>query len=325
MVRLAGQGEAALSIGGFRVFSGGAAGLSADLVLVAEVKEIHGFADIQQAVGIIREAPLFAGVVEIRLDEKVRTQRRGFARIGPPPAEALLPLGSGPVRHGGDLARQLHARVRRHAAVVEAAVPVGIHHQHLALRVAHGDAVGMAPRAAADGGHARDSLREQHRRGERLHAAHAGPDAGVEAGDAEAVQQAELRAHHVVHRQDGEARGVHLAVGRVDAAGACRAVAAANDVCADDVEAVRVEGGSRADEPFPPAGSRVGLCGMGVGGGREAGVEEDDVGAVGVELAPCFVGDVEGGEDAAPVEEQRVFAVVVERDAGRVRGLWAGR
>lgn len=293
MVGLAGQSEAALRIGGLGEFtssegvlSSGAAGLSADLVFVAEVEEVHGLADVQQAVGIIREAPLLAGVIEIRLDEEIRTQRRGLARIGPPAAEALLPLGPGAVGDGGNLAGQLHAGVRRHAAVVEAAVPVGIHHQHLALRVAHGDAVGVAPRAAADGGHARDSLREQHRGGERLHAAHAGADAGVEAADAEVVQQAELRAHHVVHRQDGEARGVHLAVGRVDAAGACRAITPANDVCADDVEAVSVKGGSGADELLPPAGRWVGLCGMGVGRGREAGVQEDDVGAVGVERAP---------------------------------------
>lgn len=272
MVRLAGKCEAALRIdrlgdfsGGESVLSSGAAGLSADLVFVAEVEEVHGLADIQQTVGVIREAPLLAGVVEIRLDEKVRAQRRGLARIGPPAAEALLPLGPGAVRDGGDLSGQLHAGVRRHAAVVEAAVPVGIHHQHLALRVAHGDAVGVAPRAAADGGHARDSLREEHRGGERLHAAHAGADAGVETVDSEVVQQPELRAHHVVHRQDGEARGVHLAVGRIDAAGACRAIAPADDVCADDVEAVSIEGCSGADEFLPPAGCRVGLCGMGVG------------------------------------------------------------
>lgn len=161
MVGLAGQSEAALRISGFRVLAGsesilssGSTGLSADLVLVTEVEEVHGLADVQQAVGVIGKAPLFAGVVEIRLDEEVRTQCRGFAWIGPPPAEALLPLGSGSVRHGGNLAGQLHARVRRHPAVVEAAVPVGVHHQHLALRVPHGDAVGVASGAAADGGHA---------------------------------------------------------------------------------------------------------------------------------------------------------------------------
>jgi hypothetical protein len=35
------------------------------------------------------------------------------------------------------------------------------------------------------------------------------------------VQQAELRANHVLHGENGEASGVHLAVARVYAAGAC--------------------------------------------------------------------------------------------------------
>ena len=35
-------------------------------------------------------------------------------------------------------------------------------------------------------------------------------------------------------------------------------------------------------------------------------MEEDGVGAGVVELAPCLVGDVVRGQDAAPVEEERV-------------------
>lgn len=53
MIGLAGKGEAALSIGGLGEFTGGegvlpsgAAGLSADLVFVAEVEEVHGLADV---------------------------------------------------------------------------------------------------------------------------------------------------------------------------------------------------------------------------------------------------------------------------------------
>jgi hypothetical protein len=52
------------------------------------------------------------------------------------------------------------------------------------------------------------------------------------------------------------------------------------------VEAIRVEGSTRADELLPPAGSRVSFGGMGVRRGRQAGVEEDDIGPVSVELAP---------------------------------------
>lgn len=126
-------------------------------------------------------------MVEICLDEEVWAQGGGFAGVGAAAAEALLPLRAGAVRDGGDLAGQLHAGVRGHAAVVEAAVPVGVHHEHLALRVAHGDAVWMASRTAADGSDAGHTVREQRRSGEGLHAAHAGADAGVETVDAEVV------------------------------------------------------------------------------------------------------------------------------------------
>ncbi|KAH6604401.1 hypothetical protein Trco_007847 [Trichoderma cornu-damae] len=313
--RVGGSVGRGIGAGGEGVLPSGTAGLGGGLVLVAEVEEVHGLADVEQAVGVVGEAPLLAGVVEIGLDEEVRAQGRGLARIGPPAAEALLPLGPGPIGDGGDLAGELHAGVGRHAAVVEAAVPVGVHHEDLTLRVAHGDAVGVAPGAAADGGDARDSIRVEGGGGEGLHASHAGADAGVEARDAQVVQQAELRADHVLHGEDGEARGVHLAVAGVDAAGARRAVAPANDVGADDVEAVRVQRGSGADEPLPPTGSGIGLGGAGVRGGREAGVQEDHVGPVGVGLAPRLVGDVERGQHAAPVE-QKGLAAVDEDDPG---------
>lgn len=182
-----------------------------------EVKEVHGLADVQQAVGIVREAPLLASMVKIRLDEEIWAQRRRLRRIGPTSTEALLPLRPGAIRDGGDLAGELHARVGGHAAVVEAAVPVGIHHEDLALGVAHGDAVGVTAGAAADGGDAGHAIGEHGRRGEGLHAAHAGADAGVEAADAEVVEEPELGADHVVQRQDGEPGRVRLAVGGIDA------------------------------------------------------------------------------------------------------------
>lgn len=54
-------------------------------------------------------------------------------------------------------------------------------------------------------------------------------------------------------------------------------------------------------------------------------MKEDGVGLVSVEAAPRLVGDVEGGQDAAPVEQQGVTTVVVESFSGGVRGLGAGR
>lgn len=126
-------------------------------------------------------------MVEVRLDEEVWAQGGRLAGVSPATAEALLPLRTGAVRDRCDLAGELHSRVGGHAAVVEAAVPVGVHHEHLALRVAHGDAVRMASRTAADGSDAGYTVWEQSCCGEGLHAAHAGADAGVETVDAEVV------------------------------------------------------------------------------------------------------------------------------------------
>lgn len=206
-------------------------------------------------------------MVEVRLDQEIRAQGGGLAGVGSATAEALLPLRAGAVGDGGDFAGELHAVVRRDFAVVVAAVPVGIHHQDLALGVAHGDTVGVASGAAANGDEAADAVGEEGARGEGEHAAHAGADAGVEGVDAEVVEEAELGADHVVDGEDGEARGVVLSVGRVDAAGACGAVAAAEDICANDKVLVCVEGAAGADESLPPARLGVELGGVCVGGG----------------------------------------------------------
>jgi hypothetical protein len=72
---------------------------------------------------------------------------------------------------------------------------------------------------------------------------------------------------------------------------------------------VCVEGGTGTDEFLPPAGAGIEVCGVGVGGGGEAGEEDDGVAAVCVEGAPCFVGDCVFGEDAAPVKEEGFMRV----------------
>lgn len=54
-------------------------------------------------------------------------------------------------------------------------------------------------------------------------------------------------------------------------------------------------------------------------------MQKDGVGLVGVKTSPRLVGNVEGGQDAAPVKQQGVTAVVVESVAGGVRWLGAGR
>ena len=189
----------------------------------AQVEQVHRLADVQQAVRVVLETELLARVVEVSLDQEIRAERRLLAGVGAAAPEALLPLRAGAVGDGGDFARELHARVRRDVVwvVVEAAVPVWVHHERLALGVAEGDAVGVAARAAGDADHFVDARGEVHAHGEGLHAAHAGADGGVEFGDAEGVDEAHLRPDHVVHCQDWEAGCVGFGVGGVEAGGTC--------------------------------------------------------------------------------------------------------
>lgn len=70
-------------------------------------------------------------------------------------------------------------------------------------------------------------------------------------------------------------------------------VAAPERVPADDKVLVRIQRLARTDKLFPPTRGGVGSGRGGVGGGGQAGVEEDRIGPVGVELAPGLVGDCE--------------------------------
>lgn len=122
----------------------------------------------------------------------------------------------------------------RDGVVVEPAGPFGVHHEDLALRVSHSDAVRVASGAAADTDDLFDALGEEHSGGETLHAAHAGADGGVQLLNSQRVQETELCAHHVVYRQDGESGGVSLSIGGVDGRGPGAAVAASDDIRTDD-------------------------------------------------------------------------------------------
>lgn len=152
----------------------------------------------------------------------------------------------------------------RDGVVVEAASPVWVHHEDLALGVAHGDAVRVGARAAADAYYLTHSFGEEDAGCEALHAAHAGADGGVELGDVEGVEEAELGAHHVVQGEDGEPGGVAFAVGRVDGGRARGAKTASDYICADDEVFIRIQRGAGTDEPLPPAGLGVCFCAVGV-------------------------------------------------------------
>ena len=137
----------------------------------------------------------------------------------------------------------------------------------LSLHVSHRDAGRMTARTAADRDEFLQPVRVQHAGCQALHAAHARADARIQPFDLEMVEQPELRAHHVMEREDGETRAVvvaapalFLSARGIDARRTRGAVASAQHVRADDEVPVRVERFARPDELLPPAW-------FGVGGG----------------------------------------------------------
>ena len=140
--------------------------------------------------------------------------------------------------------------------------------------------------------------------------------------DAEMVDQHRLRAHHVADGDDRQVEPVGLAGRRIGRGGAGRAQAAADDVGADDEEAVGVDDLAGPDQHFPPAGlagDRVGVGDMLVAGQRMA--DQHGVGLRRVQRAVGLVGDLERRQQHAGVELQRPVGAEAQHRAGRLVGL----
>ena len=99
---------------------------------------------------------------------------------------------------------------------------------------------------------------------ETLHGTHGRTDACIEFVYAETVEQAELGVDHVEYGEDGEASCPGLSSGLFDGGGTGRAIAATDNVCADDKEVVSVDGLARTNKFFPPAWGGVGRRGCGM-------------------------------------------------------------
>ncbi len=127
---------------------------------------------------------------------------------------------------------------------------------------------------------------------QHLHPAHRAADDAEELLDAEMVDEALLRPHHVGDGDEREGQAPGLAGRRIDLGRAARSHAAAEHVGADEEIAFGVEHLAGPDENVPPAGlagDRVRLGDILVAGQGMA--DEDRVGAVGVELAIGLIGD----------------------------------
>ena len=139
-------------------------------------------------------------------------------------------------------------------------------------------------RGCRDGKRRVDALGIAGRPLQDLHATH-GPasDAG-QGGDTQVIQQHRLRADHVPDGDDGELKPIGLAGRRVDVMRPARAHAPADDIGADDLEAVRIDRQARPDHRRPPsglAGNRMRARRILVAGQRVA--KQHGIGLVGVQ------------------------------------------
>ncbi len=126
------------------------------------------------------------------------------------------------------------------------------------------------------------------------------PPDGEQLGDAEAFDQAPLGRNDVADRDQGKAHRVGAAGERIEGGWSGAALAAAEDIGADDEGPVGVQGETGTDEGLPPAAFATGpaIAGQGV-------EDEDRVVPGGIELAPGAVGEGDVLQVAAPLQVDR--------------------
>mmetsp|Transcript_6957 Transcript_6957/g.17795 ORF Transcript_6957/g.17795 Transcript_6957/m.17795 type:complete len:414 (+) Transcript_6957:373-1614(+) len=186
--------------------------------------------------------------------------RRGTAAIRRAATELRPVAWVRPVGHHGHHASHGDALHRRLVHLVRPALPRRVGIDRLALALADAD----LPRLVAAGrGERHDGTCTQplHRHPplERLHAAHAAPDGGGHALDAELQQDLLLQSNHVANGHHREVHAPLLTRVRVDGGGPRRAVAAAQHVGAEDEVLLRVKRPAGAEERCPP-GLHVGVA-----------------------------------------------------------------
>ena len=208
--------------------------------------------------------------------------------------------------------RQHQAALGDHAGFLErTAVEVRVGQDRLARHFVEGDVLRRQLGGRGDGQAMAHAIGVSDGPLQGLHAAEAAADHGGPLLDAQPVGPARLAVDPVFHGQYREVGAEGLAGFRVEAAGAGRAVAAAEVVQADHKELVGIDGLAGADAAVPPAGLAlvdvveargVMMAGQGV-------ADQHGVARRGVQLAVGFIDQVVGWQRTSAGQGQR-FAEV---------------
>ena len=206
----------------------------------------------------------------------------------------------GHARHGQAL---LGPHPRR---LVGPAAPVRVGHDGRPAHLVEGDVLGRMTGRPGDADRREDPLGIVRRPLKGLHPTHGGADDGEQGLDPQGLHQHGLGPDHVGDGDHREGQAPGRAGRRIAGAGARRAHAAAQDIGADDEEAIGVQGQAAPHHPGPPArlarhrvgGGQVLVAGQGVH-------HQDGVRPVGVEPAIGAVGHLEGRQGRARIQPER--------------------
>ena len=297
-----------------------------------EVEGVGRVRDVQVAVRVKAVYELASLVAQVAFDGQVEVERRGvcdgvvLVLLRLCALELLFHADGRKVGDMGELAgvREAYVGLFR-LVVVVATVEVRVLRNHVPGHDFKTERLAREARRTGDNHDALDLRGVVDGPLHGLETTHGTAQDAVEFLDAETVGEFLLCMHHVADGDDGEGATVGLARARVDACGACGALASAEDVAADHKEAVCVDGLAGADEFVPPAGLLVvfgvpagGVC---VGGERRA--DPHRVVGCGVQLAVSLVTDVERGERLSVFQQETLFAIVLD-EVLRLHGADAG-
>ena len=190
-------------------------------------------------------------------------------------------------------------------AIVLASAVVGIAEDRVAADDVEGQGLAGQPRRGGQGDGAGQGLGEPRGPGEHHVSAQRAADHRPQTPDAQVRRQPPLGLDDVAHGDHGEIAAVRAAGLGVDAVGAGRAAAAAEDVGTDHEVTVGVDGLARPDGDLPPARVVLVVVPRNVRIARQRVANEHGVVAPGVEPAVGLVDHGNLGKSSAPFQVHR--------------------